>query len=74
MKKRGAERGFYNCRLEKKLSKKPRHLELQDVGLESPSTPVGGPSPANTPLGGLGPGSRCAQQALLADCHLARGS
>ena len=53
------------CRLEKKLSKKPRHLELQDVGLESPSTPVGGPSPVDTPLGGLGPGSRSAHCALL---------
>lgn len=46
------------CRPEKKLSKKPRHLELQEVGLESPSTPAGLPFPADTPLGGIAPGQR----------------
>ena len=48
------------CRLEKKLLKKPRHLELQEVGLDSPSTPGVMASPADTPLGGLGPGQRYA--------------
>ena len=46
------------CRPEKKLSKKPRHLELQEAGLDSPSTPGAMASPADTPLGGLGPGQR----------------
>ncbi len=53
-----ASRAKDMCRPEKKLTKKPRLLELQEVGLESPSTPVGLPSPVDTPLGSLGPGAR----------------
>ncbi|CAK0779853.1 hypothetical protein CVIRNUC_004871 [Coccomyxa viridis] len=72
-KKRKDSAPLSGARPEKKLSKKPRHLELQEVGLESPSTPAAMASPADTPLGGLGPGQRMSRPGQLTGSYPGTG-